>query len=236
VQVKDGQLAILHEGTVAKFVDQVEHVTYSGQVALQRGQQALYVTERCVFGLSERGLELTEVAPGIDLERDILSKMAFRPAVATPLAVMNPAIFSPEPMGLREILLRLPMAQRFVFDAAQGILFANFEGLTVRSVDDVEAIRAALEEKLQGLGRKVPALVDYDNFTVLPDVLDVYTDMVHDVVSRCYSRVTRYTTSAFLRAKLGHALLERGVAPHIFESAADARRHLHARGQGDAKG
>jgi propionate CoA-transferase len=68
--------------------------------------------------------------------------------------------------------------------------------------------------------------VDYDNFLVLPDALDAYTDMVRDVASRYYSRVTRYTTSAFLRAKLGEALLERGVAPHIFESAADARRHL----------
>jgi propionate CoA-transferase len=233
VQVKDGQLAILREGNVAKFVEQVEHVTYSGAVALQRGQQALYVTERCVFRLSERGLELTEVAPGIDLERDVLSKMAFRPAVATPLAVMNPAIFSPEPMGLRETLLRVPLAQRFVFDTSQGIFFANFEGLTVRTADDVAAIRATLEDKLAGLDRKVPALVDYDNFTVLPDVLDAYSDMVRDVASRFYSRVTRYTTSAFLRAKLGHALLSRGVAPHIFESAADARRHLHAGTRGD---
>jgi len=76
----------------------------------------------------------------------------------------------------------------------------------------------------------VPALVDYDNFTVLPDVLDAYTDMVRDVATRRYSRVTRYTTSAFLRAKLGDALLERGVAPHIFESVADARKHLAALG------
>lgn len=228
VQVQDGRLAVLREGSVCKFVEQVEHVTYSGQVASGRGQEALYVTERCVFRLTAGGLELVEIAPGIDLERDILSKMAFRPALATPLATMDPAIFTPAPMGLRELLLRVPLSQRFVFDAAQGIFFANFEGLTVRSVDDVEAIRRALEERLAGLDRKVPAQVDYDNFTVLPDALDAYTDMVRDVASRHYSRVTRYTTSAFLRAKLGDALLERGVAPHIFESAADARRHLEA--------
>jgi propionate CoA-transferase len=231
VEVRGGQLEILREGNVPKLVEQVEHVTYSGAVALQRGQPALYVTERCVFRLSKHGLELIEIAPGIEIERDILSKMAFRPAIATPLTVMNSAIFSPEPMGLRETLLRVPLAQRFVFDAAQGIFFANFEGLTVRSIDDIEAIRATLADKLAGLDRKVPALVDYDNFTVLPDVLDAYIDMVRDVASRFYSRVTRYTTSAFLRAKLGHALLERGVAPHIFESAEDAKRHLHADSQ-----
>ena len=129
-------------------------------------------------------------------------------------------------MGLRETLLRVPLAERFVFDADQGIFFANFEGLTVRDSNDVMAIQEALEAQLAGLAGKVPAQVDYDNFTVLPDALDAYTDMVHAVASRHYSRVTRYTTSAFLRAKLGDALLERGVAPHIFESAADARRHL----------
>jgi propionate CoA-transferase len=139
---------------------------------------------------------------------------------------MAPALFSPAPMGLRQVRRRVPLSHRFVLDTAQGIFFANFEGLTVRSIDDVQALRKALEEQLSGLARKVPALVDYDNFTVLPDVVDAYTDMVRDVASRHYSRVTRYTTSAFLRAKLGDALLERGVAPHIFESAEDARKHL----------
>jgi propionate CoA-transferase len=226
VAVEDGQLRILSEGSVAKFVEHVEHVTYSGAVALQRGQEALYVTERCVFRLTPQGLELTEIAPGIDLERDILQRMAFRPAIAQPLKAMDEAIFQPQPMGLRAAMLRLPLEQRFAFDAAQGLFFANFEGLTVRSAQDVEALRAALEQRLAGLGRKVPALVDYDNFLVLPDALDAYTDMVRDVASKHYSRVTRYTTSAFLRAKLGEALLERGVAPHIFESAADARKQL----------
>jgi propionate CoA-transferase len=66
----------------------VEHVTYSGAVAAQRGQEVLYVTERCVFRLGEGGLQLTEVAPGIDLERDILSQMAFRPPVTAPMKTM----------------------------------------------------------------------------------------------------------------------------------------------------
>jgi propionate CoA-transferase len=179
-----------------------------------------------VFRLTDRGLELTEIAPGIDLERDILARMAFRPAIAEPLALMDAALFAPQPMGLRERMLQLPLEQRFAFDLKQGVFFANFEGLTVRRAEDVQALRAALELRLGKLGRMVPALVNYDNFLVLPDVLDAYTDMVRDVASLHYSRVTRYTTSAFLRAKLGEALLQRGVAPHIFESAADAHRNL----------
>ena len=85
-----------------------------------------------------------------------------------------------------------------------------------------------LEARLLALGRKVPAIVDYDNFSVLPDALDAYIGMVHNVAGRHYSRVSRYTTSAFLRSKLGEALQQRGVAPHIFESAVQARDHLAA--------
>jgi propionate CoA-transferase len=226
VEVANGQIRIRREGSERKLVQRVEHVTYSGSIALARGQEALYITERGVFRLSSAGLELVEIAPGVDLERDILAQMGFEPQVAQPLAIMPATIFAPEPMGLRDVLLSLPLDRRFAWDAEQGIFFANFEGLTVREPRDVMAIRAALEQQLVPLGRKVPAMVDYDNFSVLPDALDPYWDMVRDVVERHYSRVTRYTTSAFLRAKLGDALEERGVAPHIFESAEDARRHL----------
>ena len=97
----------------------------------------------------------------------------------------------------------------------------------MRSAADVQSIRNALEAKLILLSHKVLALVDYDNFVVAPDALDAYSDMVRDVASRYYLRVTRYTTSAFFRSKLGEALLQRGVAPHIFESQRDAHAHLH---------
>lgn len=106
------------------------------------------------------------------------------------------------------------------------MFFANFEGMTVRSPADVSQIRAVLEMQLQALGRKVPAIVDYDNFTVLPDALDAFVGMVHDLADQHYSRVCRYTTSAFLRTKLGEELERRGVAPHIFESAKQARDNL----------
>ena len=73
------KLAILNQGMARKFVSQVEHVTFSGAVAASRGQKVLYVTERCVFVLTPDGLELSEVAPGVDIERHILSQMDFKP-------------------------------------------------------------------------------------------------------------------------------------------------------------
>jgi len=141
---------------------------------------------------------------------------------------MDARIFRPDPMQLRDDMLRLPLEQRFSFDTEQGLFFANFEGCVVRTVSDVEQIRTELVRRLNVIGRKVPAIVDYDNFTVLPDAMDAYFGMVRDVADLYYSRVSRYTTSAFLRSKLGEALQQRGVAPHIFESAQDARRFLGA--------
>ena len=69
-------------------------------------------------------------------------------------------------------------------------------------------------------------MVNYDNFSIDPDLIDPYTDIIKDLMNRFYSGVTRYTTSAFLRMKLGDALEQRDVAPHIYESAGAARRHL----------
>ena len=76
------------------------------------------------------------------------------------------------------------------------------------------------------LDRKVYTIVNYDNFFIAPDVVDEYTDMVKGLVDRFYSGVTRYTTSTFLRMKIGDALKKRKVAPHIYESRDEARKAL----------
>jgi propionate CoA-transferase len=224
--VAQGRLHIEREGHTRKFVAAVEHRTFSGALARQRGQPVLYITERCVLRLGEAGLELIEIAPGIDLERDVLAQMDFVPLMPVPPRPMDARIFADGPMGLRQDLLHLPLARRFSYDALQGIFFANFEGHVVRDSADVEAIRDAVQRCLAPLAHKVPAIIDYDNFQVAPQILDEYSAMVSDLAQRFYSRVTRYTTSAFLRVKLGEALRQRGVAPHIFESAEQARAHL----------
>ena len=105
VVVEDGALKILNEGETVKFVSEVEHRTFSGEFAAKSGQTVLYITERCVFRLIEGGLELIEIAPGIDLDKDVLSLMEFRPAISPKLKIMDARIFRDEPMVLRPDIL-----------------------------------------------------------------------------------------------------------------------------------
>jgi len=100
VRAGDGRLAIVKEGKHRKFVTAVEHVTFSGEYAASKGQQVLYVTERAVFELRDGALVLTEIAPGVDLERDILAHMDFQPQIAADMREMDARIFREEPMGL----------------------------------------------------------------------------------------------------------------------------------------
>ncbi|MBU5628047.1 malonate decarboxylase subunit alpha [Oscillibacter sp. MSJ-2] len=102
ILVEDGKLKILQDGTGIKFVEQVQQITFSGDHAVKTGQQITYITERAVFQLTKQGLLLTEIAPGIDLERDILRRMNFRPIVSETLRSMDSRIFSSEVMGLQQ--------------------------------------------------------------------------------------------------------------------------------------
>ena len=98
-EVKDGKLVITNEGRNKKFLNQVEQVTFSGAYANAVGQPVLYVTERAVFKLTPEGLELIEVAPGIDIEKDVLAYMDFKPIVKD-VKLMDARIFEDKPMGL----------------------------------------------------------------------------------------------------------------------------------------
>jgi propionate CoA-transferase len=226
--IENGRLRIVKEGSTRKFVRAVEHRTFSGSYAVARRQPVLYVTERCVFELTAEGLALIEVAPGIDIEREILAQMEFRPIIRSDPAIMDPRIFAGGPMGLRDDLLRMPLEQRFTYHPGERQFFVNFEGHVVRSAQDVERIRRMVESMLAPLGHKVYAIVNYENFQIFPDIVDAYSAMVSELMSRFYLGATRYTTNGFLRSKLGDALSRRAVAPHIFESAEEARTHLRA--------
>jgi len=233
VGIDDGRLKILREGRSRKFVPEVEHRTFSGPYAWKREQPVIYVTERCVFRLGVQGLELIEIAPGIDLERDILTQMDFRPVISNELRMMDDAIFRDAPMGLRDRLLAIPLERRLAYAADENVFFINFERLAIRSQQDIDNVRQEIERKLEPLGEKVYGIVNYDNFVIAPELIDAWTEMVKGVVERYYWGVTRYTTSNFLRLKLGKALSERGLAPHIYESAEEAHHHLRDFKSGD---
>ncbi len=226
--VADGRLRIVREGRCRKFVERVEHRTYSGAHAAARGQSALFVTERCVLRLAEHGLELIEIAPGVDLERDVLAHMAFEPAVSPDLKLMDARIFADDAMGVRADMLALPLERRLSYDAKQQLFFVDFEGYEVSDRAAIEAIRRMVAARLAPLGKPVPAIVNYDNFSIAPDLLDEYIEMVNHLAERYYSRVTRYTHSAFLRAHVGRAFERSRREPALYASPAQALSKLKA--------
>ena len=99
-EIRDGRLVILQEGRQKKFVKAVQQITFSGRYARSTHQDVQFITERAVFRLTEEGLLLTEIAPGVELERDILAQMEFSPQIAENLSLMDPRIFRDAPMGL----------------------------------------------------------------------------------------------------------------------------------------
>jgi acetate CoA-transferase len=98
--VENGSVRIEQEGRFKKFLLQVKEVSFNGRDAVRRGQEVIYITERGVFRLTPEGLELFEIAPGMDPERDIAAHMEFRPRIAADLKQMDRRLFRPEPMGL----------------------------------------------------------------------------------------------------------------------------------------
>ncbi|MFT3719128.1 acyl CoA:acetate/3-ketoacid CoA transferase [Pseudorhodoferax sp.] len=239
IDVTPEGLCIRRDARARKFVSEVEHRTFSGRHAAAQGKEVLYVTERCVLELRADGLVLTEIAPGVDLERDVLAHMAFRPRIEGP-RLMDARIFRDAPMELRKRLVGLPFEARFAYDAAKNVLYLNFERLEIKTAQSVDAIGAKVAqlcEPLLAQGRRVQAVVNYEGFELERDLEDRYAEMVRECVQRYYAGVTRFTTSAFMRAKLGQALARRRLAPHIFESqeeALDTLATLRSAGAGGA--
>ena len=221
IAIDQGRVRIAAEGRKRKFVESVEQVTFSGAVAAARGQPVRYVTERCVFSLSKDGLTLVEVAPGVDLDRDILGQMDFRPRIGT-VVQMDARIFRAKPMQLLDALLDLQLGDRLSYDAERNTLFANFEAMAIRSPGDIESVRRVFTALCKKIGHKVALVVNYDGFRLDESLSDAYFEMVSELQSRYYTTAVRYTTSAFMRMKLGAELSARRSAAHVLETHAEA--------------
>jgi propionate CoA-transferase len=231
LEIRDGRLRIVQEGRSRKFVPAVEQVTFSGKRALELGHETMFVTERAVFRLTAQGLRLEEIAPGIDLEHEVLAQMEFAPEIKRPLKTMDPRIFSSEPIGLRRLLEERPIASRFEYDPAREVLFINFAGLALKGEQDLRDISAAVEKVCAPLGRRIRAIVDYDGFSVPAHLADAYAELVRELTEHYYERVTRYTSSAFLRLKLGATLQAHHVDPELFDTQRHALESLKRRRQ-----
>jgi propionate CoA-transferase len=229
LEIGDGRIRILEEGRSHKFVPAVDQITFSGKRARELGHETMYVTERAVFRLTDQGLRLEEIAPGIDLEHEVLGQMEFTPEIKRPLGLMDPRLFRTEPVGLRRLLEERPLSTRFEFDPQREVLFINFAGLAIRNEQDLREIAGAVEKVCAPLGRRIRAVVDYDGFSVPAHLADAYAELVRDLTERYYERVTRYTSSAFLRLKLGASLQAHQVDPELFETQRHALESLKHR-------
>lgn len=225
VAVEDGELRIVQEGRNKKFVRLIEQITFSGPYASQRSQPVLYVTERCVLQLTPKGLELIEIAPGIDLQRDILDQMEFRPIIEN-VAQMDARIFRDEPMGLLDDLLNLNLSERVTYDAARHTMFLNLEGWSVKKKRDIEDLDRVLQEAFAKSGRDVKMVMNQNGFRIAEDLQDDYAVSVGQTLEAHSASIAHYTTSAFMRLKMQGELASRGVQPHIFESGEEAHQAI----------
>lgn len=219
-----GQMQILQEGQMKKFISEVEQITFNGRYAAEQGQEVYYVTERCVFKLTTEGLELIETAPGIDVERDILAHMEFKPILKAPVP-MNPGIFHDDKMGLRKMLLSMSMTERMSYDKATNTVFVNLSGMSIDKREHLDDLKS-LESFLAQIGQRVNLITNYDGFTVHPKLYADFADFLAYLEKTYYLTATRYSTSAFLREKMGDGLKRRGVGPNIFETREEAAAYI----------
>jgi propionate CoA-transferase len=227
VSAQDSALKIDQEGTVPKFIENVEQITFNGKYAASLGQDVLYVTERCVFKLTLQGLELVEVAPGIDVEKDILAHMAFTPIIKDP-KLMNPTIFNETRMRLKQSMLSMNWDDRLHYIEAEDTVFANISGLSIETIEDLDVMREKLNAFFAGIGHKVDVISNYDGVTIGPRLSSRFADMLSELETKHYNTATRYTTSAFLRQKMGQDLKSRKISPHIFETREEAAAYVKA--------
>ena len=101
LEIDEGGIKVHTPGKFKKFVHEVEQITFNGKYAFECGQEVLYCTERAVFKLVEEGIELIELAPGINLEKDVLSMMDFKPKISATLKIMDKKIYAGGLLGLK---------------------------------------------------------------------------------------------------------------------------------------
>lgn len=200
----EGKITIVKEGKIKKFVNKVYERTFSGEEAVRRGQKVYYVTERAVFRrTSTHGvIELVEIAPGVDLQKDVLDQMEFEPIISPGLKEMDRRIFRHEKM---KIELFGSLKDRVTYDADAHVIYIDLTGMYLASVDEVNWFRNSLEAILEPITKDrgpVDVFVNYGGFDCKSGLEEAYANALKEVGSRYYKTVKRYSFKAFRRAKL----------------------------------
>ena len=207
-------MAITAEGKLPTFDQSVSEVTFSARTALQRGQRVLYITERAVFELTYAGLELVEIAPGIDIDKDILQQMEFKPIVHRDrVKLMDSRIFQRGRMGLVDDLFSVKKAvqERVEYNPDAHTVYLDLSGMVVHDVESLEEVFAGLEEKYKELSDNCSnpfhTVVNYDGFSLLDSLSELWAQHVDRLTARYYKSSCRYAGRAFMRHKLAKDLV-----------------------------
>lgn len=201
-----GKLYIEKEGEVKKFVTEVFEKTFSGDEAVRRGQQVFYVTERAVFRRTAKHdkLELIEIAPGIDLQKDVLDQMDFVPAVSPNLKMMDPRIFHSAKMNVTAEFFG-SLDERCNYHSEDHTMYIDLFGITLNEEQDVNWFIGGLRDILSPLvldKGPINIVVNYDGFDLGKGLERSYSEKVALLEKDFYKSVRRYTGQAFRRAQL----------------------------------
>ena len=211
--VEKGELKILREGKMTKFIDSVEQITFSGRLAAERNQEVLYVTERCVFKLHERGLELIEVAPGVDIDKDVLGLMSFKPII-NDVKLMDKRIFIADEMGLRTDFIDAPISKRLKI-TEDGELSCNLVGYEIKKQKHLDIIQARTAELCNDLSEKVLFRMTCKHFKIKEKFLKDFAEMLVSMRHRYFSSFELDIKEPFLLINLNEALQMCGASVEI---------------------
>mmetsp|Transcript_22308 Transcript_22308/g.62641 ORF Transcript_22308/g.62641 Transcript_22308/m.62641 type:complete len:741 (-) Transcript_22308:102-2324(-) len=202
------RLAIEREGQIRAFTNDFLEVTFSHEQALAQGQRVLYVTERCVFELNHRGIKLVEVAPGIDVGRDIVANMDFAPYVKeSDIKEMDQRIFNPtRNMKMYEEWFDMESLIHNRNEFVNGTLFVDLSGLQINDEETLEAALRLFEEQLRATCAKtedgrVDVIVSYDKFQLRDDLTNRWGSVVSKFEEKYYRSVRRYSGKMLLRKR-----------------------------------
>jgi len=223
LEVKEGKVNILQEGKHYKFIKEVEQITFNGEYAYKKGQTVFYITERGMFKLVAKGLELVEIVKGMDLEKDILSQMEFKPQIAENLKEMDERIFKNDLMKLRKDE-SISLEDRILYEEKENTVYLNMEGLNIYSEKDVQELAKLFEQYFSSLKKQPCLVVNYDNFYLAKEAEESYFDMVQNQKSKYFISSTRYSTKAFFRRLEGTRFDK--INAKLYTNSQEALEHL----------
>ena len=206
VAAEDGKLTIHSEGSIKKFVENIYEKTFSGDEAVRRGQNVHFVTERAVFRRTPNHdvVELVEIAPGVDFQKDILDQMDFEPTISPHLRFMDPNIFQDAKMDVSTKIFGT-LREKCFYHAKDHTMYVDLFGVNLNTEDDVmwfrDSLKMILKPYFDAKG-PVDMVVNYSGFDIRKGLEDSYEDAVSKVQAEMYGKVKRYTGRAFQRAKL----------------------------------